>query len=549
MEEAKKLKTLTLPLLLAVLLVAFPATAVFAAGGDEVVLEAERVVYEQSEDIATAEGSVRLRYKDIRVYAHRLVYKTLDGTMVAAAGEDSHVTLLQGGQELRGSRLVFDMISGKGELHDASARYPAERGYIHANDGTVYTVQVSALEEEKWLRSRVPEGAVEGGRAYRWENTGLTTCPEYPPHYSLVSRKIIVLPGYRAVVQKPRLYLKEHFILGYPFDYIIDLRGREKVSPLVPRVLYDSGKGAGVMWGGTFGTYPLTARWKAYFWSQVDFEGSLSLEYDWTENLRLYAQQEYSWDPEREEKRYRPKWGALYAFGDWEAYLEWSQAESVTVEKAIGDIYKGVLWRSPELTVRSPRYVLPGELGSVGFTGGWGSYQTRAISGGDEVSVDRLALKVDLSGSTTLGGMRPFWGAGYRHYRYDDPSVTQERTSLWLGVAWSLGDFQMVSHWSRDWVDGVSPMSWDRYSDSEAFFQTVTVPLGEKWSFTARGGYNLDTHDLDEMYYALVYDNNCCYNVQIRFRDDRSGSDDDWAELRLELDAFPSHPFFLGEAE
>jgi hypothetical protein len=89
-------------------------------------------------------------------------------------------------------------------------------------------------------------------------------------------------------------------------------------------------------------------------------------------------------------------------------------------------------------------------------------------------------------------------------------------------------------------------MQWDRYSDQKDLYQAVTVPLFENWKFTTRAGYNVRTENLDEMYYALVYDNDCCYNIQIRFRDDRSRSDDDWAELRLVIDAFPSHPFFLG---
>jgi LPS-assembly protein len=221
----------------------------------------------------------------------------------------------------------------------------------------------------------------------------------------------------------------------------------------------------------------------------------------------------------------------------------------VTVEKDLGDTFKGVLWKSPEWTIQSPAYELPGDIGNVSFTGIWGSYETRAFDGNDEVSVDRIAFLADLEGSATIGDLRPFWGARYWHHRYDDPSVTQERTRVWIGVEWPLGDIDMVSRWSRNWVDGRSPMAWDRYSDSEAFYQTVSLSLTERWRFSARGGYNVGTDELDEMFYRLVYDNNCCYSVQLRFRDDRTVSDDDQAELRFVLTAFPSHPFFLGESD
>lgn len=541
MEEAGTLKRLFFFLLTFLLATSLWGEA-SAEDPAEVVLEGERVVYDQKEDVAHAEGDVRLRYGDLQVYADRIVYKTLENTVEAYSGKSKQLTLFQKGQELKGSRLFFDMVSGEGKVYDAYGKYPAERGHVYLNDGTVETIQVSRLDEKKWLGSPVSEEVITGDRVYKWEDTAVTSCPERPPHYSLVSKKIVVLPGYRVIVNKPRLYLKEHFIFTYPFDYVIDLKKRE-ADPLMPSFVYDGDKGVGLLWGSSFGNEPLTVRWRMIYWSEVDLEPSVSVNYALSGNLGLYTHYEYSWDSERDEKRERPRWGAVYTANGWETRLEWAEAQAVNIEKALGDTFEGVLWKSPELTIQSPRYALPGEIGKVDLTAMWGSYEGLSTSG-RESSADRLAGRVRLSGSTRLGSLVPFWSSSYWHYDYEDPSETQRRTDVQFGVWWPVGDLQMVTDWRKRWVSGKSPLLWDRYSDEEALYQTVSIPLGKTWELTARAGYDLRTEHLDEMYYRLDYDNHCCYSVRLEYRDDLVG-DDDWAGLVLLFDAFPSHPFFL----
>jgi LPS-assembly protein len=54
--------------------------------------------------------------------------------------------------------------------------------------------------------------------------------------------------------------------------------------------------------------------------------------------------------------------------------------------------------------------------------------------------------------------------------------------------------------------------------------------------------------NLDEMYYRLTFANNCCYRVDLSYRHDRVG-DDNWAGVTFVINAFPSHPFFVGGKE
>jgi LPS-assembly protein len=187
-------------------------------------------------------------------------------------------------------------------------------------------------------------------------------------------------------------------------------------------------------------------------------------------------------------------------------------------------------------------------MGSWQLSGVWGDYETRSSTDSDTVSIQRSGLGANYSGSAELGDTSPFWDVSYWWYDYGSGDGTQKITTVKLGLKWPLGPVSMTSLWRKRWVDGGSPMAWDDYSDSEVFYQKAAIPFGEHWSFTVRGGYDLRESSLDEMYYRLSYKNTCCFRVDLAYRDDRVG-DDDWAGLVFVLNAFPSHPFFLGARE
>ena len=518
-----------------------------AAGDGSIVLEADRVEYDQASGFAVATGRVRISRDLIRVFAPRIEYSAVNHTIEAFSDADSRVVLFHGAQRLEGELLTLDMISGEGLFRNASGSFPAEKGEIHASGADVTTIRIKEGQRLESVPGRIQKGLVEGDQVYRWSDVGFTTCSTDTPHYQLVSKRLVVIPGYRVVASKPAIYVGGKHLLSYPFDYVIDLSEGSRTQ-FLPQVMYEGDKGLGVSFGAPLVMGDVNARWKALLWSEVDFEGALSLDYKATENIRLFAEGWYSWDDDENEKRFRPQWGADYDFGGWTGRIWWSQAESVTVEKELGDTFEGTLWRDPEFTFFSPRWDIQGLMGSWQLSGVWGNYETRSSKGSDTVSIQRSGLGANYSGSAELGDTNPFWGVSYWWYDYDSNDSKQKVLRTHLGLSWPLGSLEMKSTWVRKWVDGGSPMSWDDYSDSNAFYQRVAIPIGEFWKLTVRGGYDLDEQSLDEMYYKISFANNCCYGVDIAYRDDRAG-DDDWAGIVFVINAFPSNPFFLGSKE
>lgn len=528
------------------LMLLFPCIGVGeAASGGNVILEGDKVVYEQATDTAYAEGHVKMKYADIRVWAIKATYHVKLNKIEALGTKDAPIVLLQGAQRMEGQRLELDLASGEGSISEAYASYPAENGFAYAKGGKVSTIKTQSLKSSGWVKKSPSPSKIKSERVYKWENTSLTTCPEPVPHYSLKTKKLVVFPGYRAIVTKPRVFLKEHFLFTYPFDYIVPLTEKEEASPLMPTLAYDSDKGVGISIGTTYEAGEVSGRWKAYYWSKKDFEGALQANWAFNDNLKFFAEGDYSWDSDRDEKRFRPKWGAIYDDGNWYAKLLWSQAENVTVEKALGDTFKGVLWRKPEFEVRTPYYELEGIKSKLALYGRWGDYETSAYDGSNEVSIKRTAFGAALSGSTTIGDVRPYWYVSQWHYDYSGAGDSQDTTYVKGGLSWSVGKVNFSSTWVRRWVWGDSPMSWDDYSDSKSFYQKVSFPLSEAWTATVRGGYNLRTEDLEEMYYRLGYSNHCCYRFDVEYRDDLTNENDDWAGFVFVLDAFPSNPFFF----
>lgn len=515
--------------------------------GGQIVLEADRVEYDQAGGFAVATGNVRMSRDILRVFAPRIEYSANEQTIEAFSTPGERVILLQGAQRLDGDRLSLDIISGEGILTNAKGSFPAEKGEIFASGSDVTTMRIKTARDGGSAPGAIPKGAVEGDQVYRWNDVGFTTCPEPAPHYQLVSRRLVIIPGFRITASRPRIYVGGKFLFSYPFDYSMDLSGGKR-SQFLPQVIYEEDKGIGISYGAPFMIGDLNARWKAFLWSEVDFEGALSFDYRLSENVSFFAETRYSWDPDKEEKQFRSQWGADYDLGGWTGRVWWSQAESVTVEKDLGDTFKGTLWRSPEISLYSPWWRMPGSFGSLQLRAIWGDYESVSDTETDIVKTDRFGIGAALSGSASFGELRPFWGIDFWRYDYGTGNGTQEILKTRIGVSWPLGPLTMTSTWARRWVDGGSPMSWDNYSESEAFYQKVVIPFGDSWSLAVRGGYNLKESKLDEMYYRISFMGGDCYRVDLAYRDDLAG-DDDWAGITFVLNAFPSHPFFLGANE
>ena len=518
-----------------------------AAGDGSIVLEADRVEYDQASGLAVATGRVRISRDLVRVFAPRIEYSAVDHTIEAFSDPGGRVVLFHGAQRLEGELLTLDMISGEGLFRNASGSFHAEKGEIHASGADVTTIRIREGQRIESVPGKIQKGLVEGDQVYRWSDVGFTTCSADNPHYQLVSKRLVVIPGYRVVASKPAIYIGGKHLLSYPFDYVIDLSGGSRTQ-FLPQVMYEGDKGLGVSLGAPLVMGDVNVRWKAFLWSEVGLEAVLSLDYHYGEGVDFFADASYTWDGDQEEKRFRPRWGVDYELRGWTGRLWWSHAEGLKVEKDLGETFEGTLWRSPEFTLFSPWWSLPDLAGKWQFRATWGDYENTTKGGTERTASSRLGFGAVYEGGVSLGSIEPFWGAEYWWYDYGAGDGTQKIAIAKLGLKWPLGPVSMTSLWRKRWVDGVSPMAWDDYSDSEVFYQKATIPFGGHWSFTVRAGYDLRESSLDEMYYRLSYESMCCFRVDLAYRNDRVG-DDDWAGLVFILNAFPSHPFFLGARE
>ncbi|HPF85444.1 MAG TPA: hypothetical protein PK008_08440, partial [Aminivibrio sp.] len=91
----------------------------------DIILDGDRVIFDQASGMAEAEGTVRLRQDNVRIFSHRMEYDTVNQHAVATSRPGEVVTLLYGGNRFTGKTLEYDMDAGEGVLTDATGDLPA----------------------------------------------------------------------------------------------------------------------------------------------------------------------------------------------------------------------------------------------------------------------------------------------------------------------------------------------------------------------------------------------------------------------------------------
>lgn len=526
-------RRLTLTLLcFAVLL--FRAAPVMAAAepAEQVALEGDRILYDQAAGVATAEGNVEARFRNVRIFAAHLEMDTRSQTITATGQPGDPVTVMQGGRRLSGEKLVYDMQTRRGEMTRASGK--VDSIFLRGR-----TLQVLTVEEAK------REGSLSAGRAaraepdemvYTWEEVSVTTCPQFHPHYRLVTKKMVAVPGDRVVIHKPQVYIGETLLFTYPFDYVVDQKER-RATRFLPVPRYDSDKGAGLgiqvpyVWDNGEATLDIVG------WQHVDPEGRLVVTQRLAPGWSTFLITAYEYDKSEDDSAWRPSWGMDYSRSPagWHGRLLWSQRESVDLDDVAGvKDYEGTLWREPEFYLYGPWWRDPASGAYWRLAGTWGSYEEGAVE------EDRRGLGMSVYQEWSAGSkVSPFARMDYWYYDYADAD-TQKVTDLAAGFRWGLGKVGLRSAYVRRWVEGSSPMKWDAYNEIERVYQRISVPLSTEWLISLRGGYDLIGEDLEEMLYEVKLDQGCLL-WELTYRDDRDGNDD-WAGLKLTVTAYPDSP-------
>jgi len=501
---------------------------------EQVVLEADSVVYDQREGTAQAMGNAHVRRGILFLTADSILLDENMTRIRAESAQERGVRVRYGNRTLEGNNLEYRLDEEVGILRKARGEADA----VRFDGDSIEFASVAAARARGWLKAKQSKGAASDDLFIQGAEMSLTTCREEPPAYRLKTRRLLILPGKRVIAVKPRIYIEEHLLASYPFDYRIDL-AKSSAKPLVPVLFHDSdrGTGASFRYGFEWGER-LTGDLDLALSEKQGIEGATNLSYRFSEDGEAFLDLSYQYNADEGEKRWRPVWG-LRSSGKGEDRFSWSalwsQRESLNINQGVGKTYKGVLWRDPELTLASPWWGITTE-GNLRFRlfGNWGRYEESGES------YERTGFGVEVKGhSGDRNSVEPFWNAKAARYHYD---TGDDRTVIdgSLGFRWERWNWFFETRYARRWIDGRTPMYWDDLEETEQIFQTVDWPLSKRWRMAVRAGYDLQGDQVHEMAYRLAYEREC-YRFEVFFVDDRVG-DDDQVGLRLQIAAFSDTP-------
>lgn len=512
-----------------------------------VTVNADVLTYDEETGVITGEGGVLVRNKDILLTAPYVEYDSENQQISAKSDRTGFITFQRGDRRLSGESLNYNVLARRGYLTQASGK--VESFFIKGN-----SIELFPAEELSFARKAKSGDQKEKGEdvAGIWHGVYVTTCDQPKPHYRLQSKEVVVVPGDRVIIRKPRVYLGKHLLYTHPFDYVVkEQDGKQRATKLFPRLGYESSKGAGIgvsgplNWEGGFAELGVTA------WSNNIFEGKMYLEQQLNSSITLFAGSNRTYNKDLNDIFWRPAWGVRYQNGGWRSTLRWSEREFVTVEKKPGRDQNYVLWKKPELTVESPWWPDTAINGYFRLLGSMGKYEDATNNPGNFITRKGAGVEIygDFPGKRS--SVSPFYHATYWYYDYDTRGMNQQILKGIAGIRWPLGMFDMESAYLRRWVWGSSPMGWDSWENQETIYQKIafSIPLKEEEAlkFSVRGAWDILGKELTEMVYQLAYDQHCLL-WELAYRDNRVGNDD-WVGLKLTIKAYPESGITLSGQE
>lgn len=502
----------------------------------KVQLDADRISYEESTGIATAEGGVRIYNNEMRLYAPYVEYDSAGSKVRAMSSTDGGVTFVTDAGRLSGERVEYDLASRRGLITMPNGRIG--EFYMRGE-----TLAVQPLAEAG--RGKMSRNASSDDIEAKWAGASITTCNCAEPHYRIEAKSATFIENNMVVVSKPRIYIGETMILAYPFDVMFKLgsHGR-KGSTIFPRFGYESKKGGGVGLGGgiTWDTGELDA--DVIAWTKGIWELDANITQRITENISVFGRLPRLYDKTHGDTLWRPEWGARVDAGGWQAEVRWAERQLVTQEKRAGVDSRHVVWKQPEFNIMSPWFNDPGVGGEFRLLGSWGRYEDASFGAHAAVTTRTgLGLQTRNEFLTNSSKFRPFYNAVYWYYDYDaNGSDRQQLLETVVGTRWGSERLALETAYLRRWRWGHSPMMWDEYDPRQEIYQqaTLTIPTNDRdisWRVGVRAAYDIDDRRIAEMVYKLEYDQHCML-WQAVYRDDRYGTDN-WLGLKLTIKAYP----------
>ena len=531
---------LPLVLFVCILFYGFPAYA--TEDQPRVTLDAERISFDDSLGQATAEGNAVLTHGDARIRAERIDYDIASNTARAFPRPGGWVSLESEGRHLLGRSLEYDLNTQEGVMSGVRSSVGVDRGTLFISGGELQSMPYDLAMERGLISHRIrraPEHVAIGS------NVTVTTCIMDRPHYRLVTRNLVVIPGRRMIVRRPRVYLGNTLIFVYPMDYIVRLnRDDSLLSSFLPYIEYNRTRGLGIVSRGGFELGSSLVSIGLGYWNRVGFEWMAAVEQDiGNGGFFVRGGVNYTWNEAWDEHQYSPHVGLFYRRNGWEGALRLAWREYIEDQKDAVNQYRGRLDRRPEFSLYTP-WMRDGTINNAQFRLGTtiGRYWERTPTMTSD-TVTRYGITLHHRINQPISrNVRFFSNHTYGVWYYNKGGSVQETLLSFSGFNYNFGDLQLMSGYERRRVWRRSPMLWDRYSEAERLHQSIRFPIGRDLFFVTRGSYDMRAEMIDQVNYTIQWITDCM-RWELNFRDDRTSGDDSHISLRAVILAFPDAPF------
>ncbi len=509
---------------------------------DEVVLNADRVAFDDESGKATAEGNAVLTYGATSIEAERIEYDADTQKVKAMPLPGEHVVIKNNNRSLRGNQLDYDLVTQEGVLGGAHTKLAVGEGTLFVY-GSEINVIPWELAEERGLVTGTSQGYVA-----EWNHVTLTTCTLDHPHYRLVSKKVSFVPGKTVRAKNPKLYLGNTYIVTYPFDYVVELKRRALRYSIWPYFQRSSKRGTGLGVTGTFAWETGKAAFDVAWASKIDAEFRFEVEQQLDDHFSIFARLEYSWEDLWDEKVWKPMLALKYQNNGWTSEIRFSRKEYISEQKNSHYEYKGHLDRKPEFIVTSP-WFRSSQYSYLNVFATYGHY-TEEVYKAFTHSVARygLGLRNYFEYPLDEKGNEFFSDLSGVVFLYGKDDANHEMLRSFSGFRYKIGAVELGTAYERVYTWGESAMYWDEFVKRERVHQKIRFPIGREFYIYSRGSYDFVDHIFDETIYGLQWVSDCMVWDLYYRRDNTSGGDNQLG-LLLSLRAFPDNRTSLGQNE
>ncbi len=506
---------------------------------EQVILQADRVSFNDETGNAVAQGDAELIYKGTKIEAEQIEYNADTQKIEALSLPDKRVKISYADKVLTGDKLNYDLNSREGVLTGAKTQIGIENGgvvYVYGGE-----INVIPWEQAKsmGLVNVSPEEYV-----VQWKNVIMTTCAIDHAHYRLETKKIIFIPGKRVVAKRPKIYLGNTYLLTSPLDYVVELKRQTVRYSFMPYIQKTEVRGTGGGLTGTVGWATGQLSLGFSYGGKSGLEWLLELEQELNDRFTFILGVEYSWDDLWDERQWRPYATLKYQDRGWKAALNWRKNEYFSEQKDMTHKYKGRLDRRPEIVVSSP-WFRSSKYSWLMITAAYGIYKEQVYGLGDRDSIARYGVGFHSYFEYPWGNTEIFSDSTGNAWFYEGGD-DQETLRSFTGLRYKIGDVDMGTAYERRYTWGESPMYWDTYRERKRIHQKIRFHVGGEIYAAVRGSYDLKESMADEIIYSLQWVTDCM-TWDLHYTNDRTSEKDNSIGLAISLNAYPDSPASFGQ--